>query len=109
MTERGVPVLHRDWRGRDTWHGTHVGLWAWLLQRVAALALVVVIVLHLRNPFVPSVQAVLLALVLLHGLLGLRTILLDFGLPVRLHRLLFAGAIGLGVAIFAGFWAWRWY
>jgi succinate dehydrogenase hydrophobic anchor subunit len=101
-------ILRREW-GPEGWRGTGPGMWAWLLQRAAALALVVVIVLHLRNPFVRLVQGLLLALVLLHGLLGLRAILLDFGLPVRLHRALFAGAIALGIALFAAFWAWRWY
>jgi succinate dehydrogenase hydrophobic anchor subunit len=82
---------------------------AWLLQRATAVALVVVVVLHLRNPFARPVQAALLALVLLHGLLGLRVILLDLGLPVRLHRALFAGALGLSGALFALAWWWRWY
>jgi succinate dehydrogenase hydrophobic anchor subunit len=71
-------------------------MWAWLLQRVAAVLLIVVIALHLKNPFVRPVQAALLGLVLLHGLLGVRAILLDFGLPVRWHRLLFAGAVATG-------------
>ena len=109
MTEPPAPVLRRGWADRDAWRGTRVGLWAWLIQRAAAVALVVVIVLHLRNPFVRPVQAVLLTLVLLHGLLGLRAILLDLGLPVRLHRALFAGALLLGVLLFVGLWAWRWY
>ncbi|MBI4241584.1 MAG: succinate dehydrogenase [Candidatus Rokubacteria bacterium] len=102
-------VLKREWTTAEGWRGTRAGMWAWLIQRAAALALVVVIVLHLRNPFLLLVQGLLLALVLLHGLLGLRAILLDFGLPVRLHRALFAGAIVLGVALFGGFWLWRWY
>jgi succinate dehydrogenase hydrophobic anchor subunit len=102
-------VLTRGWGSRDAWRGTRLGLWAWLIQRAAAVALVVVIVLHLRNPFGRPVQALLLALVLLHGLLGLRAILLDLGLPVRLHRLLFAGALLLAVALFALAWGWRWY
>ena len=78
-------------------------------QRVAAVALVAVIALHLQNPFVRPVQALLLGLVLLHGLLGVRTILLDFGLPVRWHRALLAAAVGLGAVIFAVVWGWRWY
>lgn len=102
-------VLRRGWTSAEGWRGAGPGMWAWLLQRAAALALVVVIVLHLRNPFVRLVQGLLLALVLLHGLLGLRAILLDFGPPLRLHRALFAGAITLGIALFAAFWAWRWY
>ncbi|MBI3455217.1 MAG: succinate dehydrogenase [Candidatus Rokubacteria bacterium] len=109
MAEPPAPVLHRAWASRDGWRGTRAGLWAWLLQRAAAVALVVVIALHLRNPFARPVQATLLALVLLHGLLGLRAILLDLGLPVRLHRALFAGALLLGVALFALVWWWRFY
>lgn len=102
-------VLRREWTSVEGWRGTGPGMWAWLLQRSAALVLVLVIVLHLRNPFVRPVQALLLALVLLHGLLGLRAILLDFGLPVGWHRALFAGAILLSVGLFIGFWLWRWY
>jgi len=50
-----------------------------------------------------------LALVLLHGLLGVRAILLDLGLPVRHQRSLLAGALGLAVILFALVWWWRWY
>jgi succinate dehydrogenase hydrophobic anchor subunit len=102
-------VLTRRWATSEGWRDTKAGMWAWLLQRAAALALVVVVALHLRNPFLRPVQALLLGLVLLHGLLGVRAILLDFGLPVRWHRALFAGALGLGAVIFAAIWAWRWY
>jgi succinate dehydrogenase hydrophobic anchor subunit len=93
----------------EAWRDTKVGMWAWLLQRAAAVGLVAVIVVHLTNPFARPAQAALLALVLLHGLLGVRAILLDFGLPVRWHRLLFLLALLVGVAAFAGFWRWRWY
>jgi succinate dehydrogenase hydrophobic anchor subunit len=101
-------VLTRGWASHDAWRGSRLGLWAWLVQRAAAVALVVVVGLHLRNPFLRPVQATLLALVLLHGLLGLRAILLDLGLPVRLHRVLLAAALGLGVALLALVWWWRW-
>ncbi len=84
-------------------------MWAWLLQRAAAVVLVIVIVLHLRNPFVRPIQALLLGLVLLHGLLGLRAILLDFGLPLRLHQTLFVAALVVGAALFGLVWWWRWY
>jgi succinate dehydrogenase hydrophobic anchor subunit len=109
VTRPPPPVLRRGWTDRDAWRGTRLGLWAWLLQRGAAVGLVLAIALHLRNPFIRPVQAALLALALLHGLLGLRAILLDLGLPLRVHRALFAGALGLGAALFAVLWAWRWY
>jgi succinate dehydrogenase hydrophobic anchor subunit len=83
-------------------------MWAWLAQRAAAVALVVVIVLHVRTPYWGAVQALLLALVLLHGLLGVRAIVLDFGLPVRWHRLLLVAAVALAAVIFVAVWGWRW-
>lgn len=84
-------------------------MWAWLIQRAAAIGLLVVIAAHLINPFRRGVQAALLALVLLHALLGVRVLLLDVGLPLSWHRSLFAAALALAAAIFAGVWMFRWY
>jgi succinate dehydrogenase hydrophobic anchor subunit len=84
-------------------------MWAWLIQRAAAVGLVAAVAVHLGNPFRRGVQAVLLALVLIHGLLGLRSLLMDAGMPVRRHRLLFGLAWVLAVVIFALVWRWRWY
>jgi succinate dehydrogenase hydrophobic anchor subunit len=84
-------------------------MWAWLIQRAAAIALLVVIAFHLANPFVRSVQAALLALALLHALLGVRALVLDFGAPLRWQRPLFALALALAVGIFILVWTWRWY
>ena len=102
-------MLRRQWASAEGWRDTKAGMWAWLLQRSAALLLLAVIALHLKNPFLRPVQAALLGLVLLHGLLGVRAILLDFGLPVRWHRVLFAAAIALGAVLFAVVWGLRWY
>jgi len=104
----GPPVLRREWTSLEGWRGTPAGMWAWLIQRAAAILLLVVIAAHLVNPFRRGVQAALLALALLHALLGVRALLLDFGLPVRWHRGLLVLALALGVAIFAAFWGWRW-
>ena len=102
-------VLRREWTTAEGWRDTKAGMWAWLIQRAAAIALLVVIAAHLVNPFRRGVQAVLLALALLHALLGVRSILLDFGLPLRYHRALFAAALVLAAAIFVLVWSWRWY
>ena len=101
-------MLTRGW-DREGWRDTKTGMWAWLIQRAAAILLVLVVALHLLNPFRRGVQAALLALVLLHALLGVRSLLLDFGLPLRWHRALFALALVLAAAIFALVWHWRWY
>ena len=105
----GPPVLRREWTTLEGWRGTPAGMWAWLIQRGAAILLLVAIAAHLVNPFRRGVQAALLALALLHALLGVRSLLLDFGLPVRWHRLLFAAALALAAVIFVIVWTWRWY
>ena len=102
-------MLRREWVTTEGWRGTGAGMWAWLIQRAAAVALLVVIAAHLINPFRRGVQAAVLALALLHALLGVRALLLDFGLPMAWHRALFVAALVLAAVIFAGVWALRWY
>ena len=103
------PILRREWTSVEGWRDTRAGMWAWLIQRAAAVGLLAVIAAHLVNPFRRGVQAALLALALLHALLGVRALLLDFGLPVAWHRVLFVGAVALAAIIFAGVWMFRWY
>jgi succinate dehydrogenase hydrophobic anchor subunit len=69
----------------------------------------VVIALHLVNPFRRGVQAALLALALLHALLGVRALLLDVGVPLRWHRVLLGLALALAALLFVVVWTWRWY
>ena len=102
-------VLKREWSTAEGWRDTKAGMWAWLIQRAAAVALLLVIALHLVNPFRRGVQAALLALALVHALLGVRAILLDFGLAHRWHRALFGLALAVSALVFAVVWAWRWY
>ena len=105
----GPKILRREWTSAEGWRGTRAGMWAWLIQRAAAILLLVVVAAHLVNPFRRGVQAALLALALLHALLGVRALLLDVGLPLSWHRALFVAALVLTAAIFAGVWTWRWY
>ena len=107
--EERTKVLTREWMTREGWRDTKLGMWAWLVQRGAAVALLVVVVLHLTNPFRRSVQAALLALVLLHALLGVRSLLLDFGVPLAWHRALFWLALAASVVLFVLVWMGRWY
>ena len=103
------PVLRREWTSLEAWRATPIGMWAWLIQRGAAIALLAVIAAHVLNPFRRGVQAALLGLALLHALLGVRALLLDVGVPVRWHRALFVAAILLAAGLFAVVWASRWY
>ena len=53
----GPKVLKRGW-GAEGWRDTKTGMWAWLIQRAAAVLLLLVVALHLTNPFRRGVQAV---------------------------------------------------
>lgn len=102
-------VLKREWTTAEGWRDTKAGMWAWLIQRAAAVALLLVIALHLVNPFRRGVQAALLGLALIHALLGVRSLLLDFGIGRRWSRGLFLLALILAAVVFGAVWAWRWY
>ena len=104
-----MKILTREWTTREGWRDTKLGMWAWLVQRGAAVALLAVVALHLTNPFRRGVQAALLALVLLHALLGVRALLLDVGVPLAWHRALFWLALAASAVLFVIVWTWRWY
>ena len=75
---------------------TPLSMWVWLFQRISALLIVVLLVLHITLPYKLAIQFLLLLTVTFHATLGLRVILLDFNLvSVRYHRQL---AWGLPIA-----------
>ncbi len=82
-----------------------VGMWAWLAQRISALLILVLLVLHVTLTYRPVLQLLLLATVTFHAALGLRVILLDLALArVGWHRALVWGLMTLGAATVALVW-----
>ena len=87
---------------RDRNSGSRAGWWAWLLQRVTGLGLVLYVFLHigvistaqlgadtfdgvlavLQTPFFVVLDLLLAAAVLYHGLNGVRVILIDLGIGI---------------------------
>jgi len=83
----------------------YVGMWAWMWQRISALAIVVLLALHLTLTYKPWLQFLLLLAVTFHAALGLRVILLDFNLVnVKYQRALIWGLTGLGLVVFILIW-----
>ena len=89
----------------------------WLLQRITAVLLVVFLGLHLwasnfATEWAALLRAVidlsLLALALFHGLNGVRTVVLDFGIGLAGRRFLSVSLAMLGITAFLfglyGFW-----
>jgi succinate dehydrogenase / fumarate reductase, cytochrome b subunit len=100
-----------------------LGMWAYALNRITGIGLVVYLYLHLavlslllpgqaawnsfvsvaRSPFVLTLDVILLAGILMHGLNGLRIALTGFGIGVGAQKAIFTvlmviGAIALWVA-----------
>ena len=114
VTEEPVgekPIVYRKhlrWGEHDPYRRAHtpLGMWAWLWQRISALAIVVFICLHIAFPYRPLIQFLLLLTVTFHGTLGLRVILLDFNLvSIRYHRQLIWGLLAAGLIVM--FFVWR--
>jgi succinate dehydrogenase / fumarate reductase cytochrome b subunit len=75
-------------------------MWAWLWQRISALAILVFLGLHLTLTYKPFIQFLLLLAVIFHATLGLRIILLDFGVVgVKYQKALIGGLGVLGAVM----------
>jgi len=84
---------------------TPLSMWAWLWQRISALLIVVLLVLHITAPYKLAIQFLLLLTVTFHATLGLRVILLDFNLvSVRHHKALAWGLPAAGLVIMFIVW-----
>ncbi|MGA2990662.1 MAG: hypothetical protein ABSD88_09325 [Candidatus Korobacteraceae bacterium] len=84
---------------------TRIGMWAWLWQRISALAIVVLLALHVTLTYKLFIQFLLLLVVTFHAALGLRVILLDFNLvDVKYQKALVWGLIGLGLVVMGIIW-----
>ncbi|MCX7012871.1 MAG: succinate dehydrogenase [Candidatus Sumerlaeota bacterium] len=96
-----------QWGEQDPYRreNTAIGMWAWLAQRVSALAIVVLLALHVVLTYKPFLQFLLLLMVTFHAALGLRVILLDFNwVGVKYQRALIWGLVGLGLIVMAATW-----
>src|SRR5574340_811190 len=102
-----------DYRKPLTWgeqdpyrrENTRIGMWAWLAQRISALAIIVFLALHVTLTYKPLIQLLLLLAVAFHAALGLRVILLDFNLVgVKYQRTLIWSLVALGLIVMSLIW-----
>jgi len=105
-----------------------LGVWAWLIQRVSGLVLVLFVIAHvvaisqanlaltgplftifdgLRNPFwavdrtALSIDVLMLAIIVFHGMNGIRVVMFDVGIGVglRSHKIIFWSLVAVGIAV----------
>ncbi len=96
-----------QWKELDPYRrrSTHIGMWAWLWQRISAIAIIVLLVLHLTLTYIPLLQFLLLLAVTFHATLGIRVILLDLNLVnVKYQKALIYGLLALGLVALVIIW-----
>ncbi len=96
-----------QWGEQDPYRrrNTPVGMWAWIWQRISALAIIFFLALHLTLTYKPLVQFLLLITVTFHAVLGLRVILLDFNIVnIKYQKALIAGLVGTGLLMVVIIW-----
>jgi len=107
--------------GAGLWKAT--GMWAWLLFRISGLILVFYLGAHIiiistghfdkldslmktfDNPVMVLADLALVVAVLYHALNGVRIILMDLGIGIKRHKVMFWSAMAVVVICFAVF-AW---
>ncbi len=84
---------------------TLIGMWAWMAQRVSALAIIILLVFHITLTYQPIIQLLLLLAVSFHAALGLRVILLDFNIVgIKYHRALIWVLTALALVLTGYIW-----
>ncbi len=97
-------ILKRETTDARVWQSTLPGMWAWLLQRVSAILILLFLTLHFFLPYRRPLQFLLLLVVALHASLGVRVFLIDLGADVKTQKALFVVLILL--AAFGLFFLW---
>lgn len=89
----------------NRWRNTPAGMWAWIMQRLSAIAIIFLLGLHVTLTYIPLIQFLLLTMVTFHAVLGLRVILLDFNIVnIKYQKALIAALLALGLVILVIIW-----
>lgn len=100
MTSSSGPPARSSFWELSAWRAMYPGMWAWVIQRLSAVVLLVIFPFHVLNPYNKWLRLTVLALVILHGMHGLKVIMTDFGFPARHQRKLLWALTAFGVAAF---------
>jgi len=98
-------ILKRDVTDLRVWRSTLPGMWAWLIQRVSAVLILLFLTLHFFLPYRRPLQFLLLLVVAVHASMGIRVFLIDLGANVKTQKALFI--IFLLLAAFGLFFIWN--
>ncbi len=98
-------ILKREVGDAQVWRNTLPGMWAWLLQRISAIFILVFLILHFFLPYRRPMQFLLLLAVAIHASLGIRVLLIDLGANVKTQKFLFLTFVLLALLTLLGIWS----
>ena len=105
MTNAKEWILKREVGDARVWRNTLPGMWAWLLQRVSAILILIFLTLHFFLPYRRPMQFLLLLVVAFHASLGVRVLLIDLGANVKTQKFLFLAFVLLALLTLLGIWS----
>ncbi len=97
--------LKRDAKDLQVWRSTFLGMWAWLLQRISALLIIIFLTLHFLLPYRRPIQFLLLLGLVMHASLGIRVMIIDLGANVKTQKFLFIVLLLLGLFFLVWIWS----
>lgn len=97
-------ILKREVKDLQVWRSTFLGMWAWLLQRISAILIIVFLTLHFLLPYRRPIQFFLLLLLVIHASLGIRVMLIDLGANVKSQKFLVIFLLLLGIFFLVWIW-----
>lgn len=81
--------------------GQSSGAWIWFVQRVSAVAMLVLAALHWHSAYSRRIQLALLAALLIHAAAGLRVMLMEYGkISTKYQGWLFGVFLAIGGVVF---------
>ncbi len=98
-------TLKREVKDVQVWRSTLPGMWAWVLQRISAVLILIFLILHLFLPYRRPLQFLLLLVVAFHASLGIRVLLIDLGASVKAQKFLFL--VFALIALLSFFFVWN--
>jgi succinate dehydrogenase / fumarate reductase cytochrome b subunit len=92
------------WYDYSLWKIPAPGVWAWFGTRVSAVLILIFFVLHLFYTYSRLVQFLLLLTVVFHAFLGIRVIVIDFGLNTKTRKPFTVALAAFSIFIFCLIW-----
>ena len=92
------------WYDYGLWKIPAPGVWAWVAARISAVLILVFFVLHLFYTYNRLIQFLLLFVIVFHSFLGIRVMVIDFGLNTKARKPFTVALAAFSIFVFCLIW-----